>query len=150
MDALIRQLGGLLLTAIPTIILFIFVHFYLKYMFFRPLRKVLAERREATEGALQAAQKGLEQAAEKATMYDLALKEARTEMYREQEETRRTWLEQQTGRIEETRQKTRATIQEASHKLSAEVADAQKDLTSRSQMLGMQIAETVAAGRKSR
>lgn len=147
MGALVDQLGGLLLKAIPTIILLIFVHFYLKFMLFKPLRTVLEKRREATEGARESARKSLALANEKSTMYDLALKEARSEMYREQEETRRHWIEQQTTRVEETRQCAREMIQDAGQKLAAEVAEAKQDVTSRSQMLAMQIVEALVAGR---
>ena len=147
MDALVQQLSGLLLKAIPTIVLLIFVHFYLKYVFFKPLHEVLRKRREVTEGALEAAEKSLKLAAEKATMYDLALKEARTEVYRQQEETRRTWLDQQAARIDEVRHQTHSMIQDAGHKLDAEIVEARQDLGSRSQMLAMQIAESLSEGR---
>jgi F-type H+-transporting ATPase subunit b len=147
MEALVPALGGLLLKAVPTIILLILVHFYLKLMLFGPLQEVLRKRREATEGAREAGQKSLALAAEKATTYDLALKEARAEMYREQEETRRQWLEQQTSRIEEARNKAHATLQDAGQKLDSDVAEARKDLASRSQMLALQIVETLASGR---
>ena len=123
------------------------MHFYLKTVLFRPLQDIRRKRREATEGTLQAAQKNLELAAEKAAMYDLAVKEARAEMYREQEEAHRQWLEQQTSRIEETRQRARAIVKEAGQKLDAEVAEARQDLASRSQMLALQIVETLASGR---
>lgn len=147
MDALVHDLGGLLLKAVPTIILLVFVNFYLKFMLFRPLQEVRRKRREATEGTLEAARKNLELAAEKATIYELALKEARAEMYREQEETRRHWLEHHTGRIEEARHRARAMTQEAGQKLESDVAEARTDLASRSQMLALQIVETLAAGR---
>src|SRR5438046_2292436 len=139
MEALIQALSGLLLKAVPTIILLIFVHFYLKIILFRPLQEIRRKRREATEGTLQAAQKNLDLAAEKAAMYDLALREARAEMYREQEEAHRQWLEQQASRIEEARQHARAIVKDASEKLDAEIAEARRDLASRSQMLALQI-----------
>lgn len=147
MDALVHDLGGLLLKAVPTIILLIIVHFYLKAMLFRPLQHILAKRREATEGAREAAQRSLDMAAEKATMYDLALKEARSEMYREQEQTRRRWLEDSASRVEEARQRTHAMVQDAGQKLASDTAEARQDLTSRSQMLALQITETLIAGR---
>ena len=147
MEALVQALGGLLLRAVPTIILLILVHFYLKFMLFRPLQEVRRKRREATEGTLEAARKSLEVAAQKASMYDLALKEARDEMYREQEETRRQWLEDQSGRIEESRQKAREMLKEAGQNVDAEIAESRKDLASRSQMLALQIVETLASGR---
>lgn len=147
MDVLIQELSGLLLRAVPTIVLLILVHFYLKAVFFQPLQEVLAKRRKATEGAREEGQKSLRRAAEKQTMYEMALKEARAEMYREQEETRRGWLEHQTGRIEEARHRTRAMIQEASHKLESEVAAAKRDLASSSQVLALQIVESLTGGR---
>ena len=149
MDVLVQQLGGLLLKAVPTIILLAFVHLYLKFMFFRPLSGVLAKRREATAGALDMARKALEVAAEKATVYDIALKEARAEMYREQEATRRAWLEQQTTRIDQVREQTHAALQDAGHQIESEMAAARTDLASRSQMLALQIAETLSARRSS-
>lgn len=147
MEALVQALGGLLLKAVPTIILLILVHFYLKLMLFKPLQRVRQQRREATEGTLESARKSIALATEKATMYDLALKEARSEIYREQEDTRRKWSEENAARIEEARQRARTMIQEAGQSLDADVAEARKDLASRSQMLALQIVETLASGR---
>ena len=55
MDSTLQQLGGILLKAIPTVVLLLIVHFYLKWMFFRPLEKVLAERKQATAGTRERA-----------------------------------------------------------------------------------------------
>jgi F-type H+-transporting ATPase subunit b len=146
MESIAQALGGLLLKAVPTIVFLILIHFYLKFIFFRPLQDVLKKRREATEGAREAAAKSLDMAAEKATMYEIALKEARSEMYREQEETRRRWLDHQSSRVEEARQRTRAMIQAASHKIEADTTEAKRGLESTSQVLALQITETLAAG----
>ncbi len=51
MDAILNPLGGLLLRALPTFLLVLVLHFYLKRVFFAPLDKVLEARRQATEGA---------------------------------------------------------------------------------------------------
>ena len=147
MNELVHDLGGLLLKAVPTVVLLIIVHFYLKIMLFRPLQEVLRKRREATEGAREAGHKSLELAAEKAAMYELAIKEARAEMYREQEETRRHWLEDSASRVDEARHQARAMLQDARQKLESDVAEARRDLASRSQMLALQIVESLIAGR---
>ena len=55
MEATLHALSGILLRAIPTFLIVVFLHFYLKYMFFKPLGKVLQARYEATEGARLAA-----------------------------------------------------------------------------------------------
>jgi F0F1-type ATP synthase membrane subunit b/b' len=68
-------------------------------------------------------------------------------MYREQEETRRRWLDHQASRIEEARHRTHARIQEAEQQLDAETAQAKRDLASSSQTLALQIVEALAAPR---
>ncbi len=147
MDQILQALGGILLRAIPTVILLIFVHIYLKRMLFRPLQETLAKRREQTEGAQESARASLARAEEKAAMYELALKEARAEMYREQEETRRRWLDHQASRIEEARQRTHELIKEASDKIAQETEAAKRDLDSSSHMLALQITEALVARR---
>jgi F-type H+-transporting ATPase subunit b len=146
MESIIQALGGLLLKAVPTVVFLIFVYVYLKFTFFRPLQDVLDKRREATVGVKEAAAKSLQMAAEKATMYEIALKEARSEMYREQEETRRHWLEHQSTRIEEARHRAHEMLQEAGKKIEADTAEAKRDLSSSAQTLALQITESLAGG----
>ena len=54
MEETLRALGGILLKAVPTFILVILLHFYLKFIFFKPLQRVLRLRYEATEGREEA------------------------------------------------------------------------------------------------
>jgi len=146
MDQILQALGGLLLKAVPTVVLLVFVYLYLKYTFFRPLGTVLQKRREATDGIREAAAKNIEMAEEKASMYEIALKEARSEMYREHENTRRHWVEHQSHRIEEARRRAHEMIQEANTRIDAETAEAKRGLESSAQVLALQITETLAAG----
>jgi F0F1-type ATP synthase membrane subunit b/b' len=147
MNSIAHDLGKLLLQAVPTAVLLIFVHLYLKFVFFKPLQGVLKERRQATEGAQEGAEKSLAVASEKAAMYEIAIKEARGEMYKEQEETRRHWLDHQAARIEEARHRTHNKILQASQTIATEVENAGRELASSSQMLALQIVETLARGR---
>ena len=103
MDSTIQALGGLLLRAVPTFILVFLLHFYLKWMFFNPLNKVLKERRNLTEGAREAADAALRAASEKTARYEAALNDARAEIHRTQEETRNVWLAEQTRQMDEAR-----------------------------------------------
>jgi len=146
MDQILQALGGLLLKAVPTIVLLVFVFLYLKYTFFGPLGAVLQKRRDSTEGIKEAAAKNLEMAEEKAAMYEIALKEARSEMYREHENTRRHWVEHQAHRIEEARRRAHEMIQEAGTRIDAETIEAKRGLDSSAQVLALQITEKLAAG----
>src|SRR5260370_30693613 len=81
MDAMLHALGGILLRAVPTFLLVILLHFYLKIVFFKPLEKVLHQRYEATERARKLAEQSLEQAAAKTASYEAQLRVAKAHMY---------------------------------------------------------------------
>ena len=56
MDPTLKQLGDLLLRAVPTMFFLVFLTLYLKYVFFRPLERILDKRNEETEGARRLAE----------------------------------------------------------------------------------------------
>ena len=73
MEETLRQLGGILLRAVPTFIFVVLLHLYLKYIFFKPLERVLRERYDATEGARKLAEESIARAAQKADEYEAAI-----------------------------------------------------------------------------
>ena|ERR1700736_3565786 len=146
MEATLQALGQILLRAIPTLLFLILIHFYLKAMFYRPLRKVLDQRREATEGARQAAEASLKSAAEKVAAFEQSLREARAEIYRQQEDVRRKWLEEQTARLDQARHQSQTLIYEISAQLTAEKEAAKRDLATYADSLAEQIAQSLVAG----
>src|SRR5260370_19478646 len=106
MEQTFQALGGILLKAIPTIVILLFLHFYLKLMLFKPLQKVLNQRDELTAGARKAAEQSLAAAERKAQEYEAKFRDARAEVYKQQEETRKRWMEDQSAQIAETRART--------------------------------------------
>lgn len=143
MDETINALGGLLLKALPTFLLLILLHFYLKWAFFRPLEKVLGKRFALTEGARKLAESSLEAAARKAAEYEAALREARSEMHREQEAARRGWREEQTAATLEARGKAEALVAEGRAQLAADASRAREALKGESEALAARIASTI-------
>src|ERR1039458_4228031 len=77
MDAMLHALGGILLRAVPTFLLVILLHFYLKSIFFKPLEKVLDQRYEATEGARKLAEQNLDGGAAKTADYEAQMRAAK-------------------------------------------------------------------------
>jgi len=146
MDTL-NALGGLLLKAVPTIVLLVIVHLYLKWMFFRPMREVLEKRREATEGARASAEAMLKIAAEKAATLDAALRKAQEEIYQQQDGTRRSWIADQASRLEEARRESRELIHKAKLDLEAEAGEAKRSLAATAAGLAEEIAQSLL-GRK--
>lgn len=149
MGQTLQALGGLLLQAIPTICLLLIVHFYLKFVFFRPMKEVLEKRRAATEGARESAEAMLKKAAEKADALDAALRKAREEIYQENETTRRKWIDEQTTRLEEVRKESRERIHQAKIELDAQAAAAKKSLEAAAESLAEDITRSLLARRAS-
>ena len=143
MEATLHALSGILLKAIPTFLLVILLHFYLKYMFFKPLEKVLKARYDATEGARKQAADSLEKAAAKTAEYEAALRAARGEIYQAQEQLHRKLQEEQSGRIAAAREKAEAALRDAKAEVGAEMAKAKEELAAESDALASQIAAAI-------
>jgi F-type H+-transporting ATPase subunit b len=143
MDAMLHALGGILLRAVPTFLLVILLHFYLKIVFFKPLEKVLHQRYEATEGARKLAEQSLEQAAAKTASYEAQLRAAKAEMYQAQEQLHKQLQERETAAVAEARAHAEAAIKLAKQQLAADVEAAKTTIASDSESLANQIAETI-------
>ena len=143
MDSTLNALGGILLRALPTFFLVLFLHFYLKRVFFSPFDKILKQRYDATEGAKKVAESSLANASAKAAQYEAAIRDARTEMYKEQEAVRLQWRTEQTARTAEAKAKADAMLKAARATLAAQVAEARQSLTAQSEALATEIANSV-------
>ncbi len=149
MEQTLQALSGILLRAVPTIILLIILHFYLKVMLFRPLQKTLKEREDLTEGARKAADQSLSAAEAKAQDFEAKFRDAKAAVYRDQEETRKVWLEDQAKQIAAGQTRS-AEAMAAGHKaIEEEVAAAKQGLVETSAAMADKIANTVLARRKS-
>src|SRR4029077_16167542 len=122
MEETLRQLGGILLRAVPTFFLVVLLHFYLKFIFFKPLQRVLRQRYEATEGARKLAEESLAKASEKAAEYEAALRAARGETYKELEQLRRLLQDDRSVAVQEARAEAEAAVSKAKATLAAELA----------------------------
>lgn len=149
MEKTIQDLVEILLKAVPTLLLFAVLFVYLKFMFFTPLQKVLAKRREATEGARETAEAGLESAALRTAEYEAKIRDARAEIYKEQEQMRRRWLGQQAAFILETRAQAQAGVAVARRQIEADIAVAKQDLAGTSNVLAGQIFDALLRRRAS-
>src|SRR5580704_16893077 len=86
MDKTLHDLGGIVLNGLPTFFLIIILAFFVKFLYLKPLEKVLAERFRLTEGARKAAEDSLKNADTKIAEYREALSRARGEIDQEQAE----------------------------------------------------------------
>lgn len=139
MERIAQQLADLLWGALPTVIIVFLFFFFLRWAFWRPLERVLAQRQAATEGARKEADQLLNQADEKLRQYEEALRQAQGEIYRQQEAARQQALEERTRILGETREKATQMIRQAKLEIGDDVAQAKKELEAESRRLAEEI-----------
>jgi F0F1-type ATP synthase membrane subunit b/b' len=147
MQVLLFQARDLVVAALPTLVLFTLLSIYLKHFFFKPLAKTLEERHAATEGTKHAAHNAFEKAKRKAAEYEAAFRDARGELYKEQEALRAELRTQQTNALNEMRVKNETLLREAAARIAAETATAQASIGAEAEMLADKIALAVLKGR---
>lgn len=143
MDPTVKALAEFLLKAVPTFVFLWLLTLYLKFVFFRPLEKVLAERARQTEGARKLAEEAFSLADKKTNEFEQALQAARTEIYREQDAMRTQLLAEQSEMVAKARAEAGAQIARARQEIAAETERAKAELTAISQQLADEIARNL-------
>src|SRR4051812_37908254 len=110
MDETLRQLGELLLGSVPTIILFALLYAFYTFVVHRPLTRVLSERHEKTEGAVEKARADIAAAEARTAEYEQRIREARMAVFKAQEEKRQRALQARTAAIAQARAKAQAHV----------------------------------------
>lgn len=128
MEATLHSLADLLVKAIPTIIFFALLTVYLKHVFFRPLARILEERKQATEGVRRLAEQAFAAADKKTSEFERALQLARAELEQEHEALRRAWTDEQVEAIAKAREEADRTIHQAKQAIADEVKRAEAEL----------------------
>src|SRR5580765_550592 len=90
MDQTLKQLGELLLGAVPTVILLALLYALYTVIVHQPLRRVLEERRSKTEGAVEQSRADVAAAESRTAEYEQRIREARAAIFKAQEARRQT------------------------------------------------------------
>ena len=115
-------------TLFVTIFYVVVLYVFMTHFFFKPIGRVLHERRRLIEGRIQAAQQSVAEADRKAGEYENALKAARAETFRRQESQREQVLAERAELLGRTKTETDKTVQEARVRLLSEAEAATKTL----------------------
>src|SRR5260370_29832457 len=110
MQEIVHQLGELFLQAVPTVLIVLAFYLIMRSLFFKPLLAVIAEREARTAGARKAAAAAEAAAAEKGKQDQEALKQARAQVYMEQETARKKIMDQRAALLKEPRVKASAEL----------------------------------------
>jgi len=113
---------------VPIILILLVFYAVLRALFFKPLLRVIAEREARTIGAQKAAEEAQKAAAEKAKQYQDTLKQARTEIYVEQEAARKKGLDERATLLKEARAKAAAFVNAERERIAAETLAARREI----------------------
>jgi F-type H+-transporting ATPase subunit b len=143
MQAIVGQLGELFLQAVPTVLIILLFYFILRALFFKPLLRIMAERDSRTAGAQKAAEAAQAAAAEKVKQYQDALKQARGQVYAEQEAARKKLLDERAAQLKEARVKASAEVGAGKERIARELAGARRDIEATVDQLSAEIARRI-------
>jgi F-type H+-transporting ATPase subunit b len=143
MDQTLRQLGELLLGAVPTVILLALLYALYATIVHKPLRRVLEERRAKTEGAVEKSRADIAAAGARTSEYEQRLREARATVFRAQEARRKAAVEARTAALNQARSQAQAQVQEAKTAIEKDRDAAQDGLQATAQSLATEIVRRV-------
>jgi len=143
MDTTLRQVGQLLLDAVPTIVLLLSLYAIYQNLLRKPLERMLAERRERTEGAILKARADVAAAEARTQEYEHKLREARLAIFKAQEGRRQQAQQLRAQALAESRQRAQEQIRQARLAVDQEVAGARAALQGEAERLASDIIRTI-------
>lgn len=146
MDQTLRQVGELLLGAIPTVVLLLLLYAVYHYVLHKPLQRVLEERRNRTQGAIERARADIAAAEAKAAEYEERLREAKLAIFRQQETRRQQAQQARQAAVAQARTRAEEQVKAVRAQIAQEIAAAKHSLQQESERLADQIIRTVLQG----
>jgi F-type H+-transporting ATPase subunit b len=128
MEEILRQVGTLLLGAIPTVILFIVLVLAYQSLVQSPLTQALKERRARTEGAIEEAQKAIAKAEARAAEYANKLRQARSDIFKMREQRVKQWSAERDAALDSARKAAGLKVNQAKAELDAEAENARQSI----------------------
>jgi len=143
MDETLRQLGGLLLGSIPTVVFFLLLFGLYTALVQKPLLRVLNERNARTQGAIQKARADAAAAEARTAEYEQKLKEARLALFKAQEMRRARAAEAKAAVLAQARDRANAQVEQARAAIEEDKVAAKSSLDAEAGRLASEIVRLV-------
>lgn len=143
MDETLRQVGELLLGAIPTMVLFVLLYGAYRALVHKRLVEVLAERRSRTEGAMEKARADIAAAEATTAQYEQRLRDAKIALYKAQESRRQQFLAARAAAVAEARAAADERVRAARAAVENDVVQAKTILQTESEFLAAEIIRNI-------
>jgi F-type H+-transporting ATPase subunit b len=143
MDETLRQVGGLLLGSVPTIIIFLLIFGLYTVLVHKPLARVLGERHYRTQGAIEKARADVASAEARTAEYEQRLREARLALFKAQEARRAKASRARAEAVAEARKRAQEQIEQSRAAIERDKAQATSTLEAEAGRLASEIIRTV-------
>jgi len=143
MDQTLKQLGELLLGAVPTVVLLLTLYAVYHFVVHKPLQRILEERRSRTQGAVERARADVASAEARSREYEDRLREAKLAVFRAAEACRQAAQQTRAAAVAHARKLAEEQVQAAREQLQREVAAARQTLQIESERLAGEIIQTI-------
>jgi F-type H+-transporting ATPase subunit b len=140
---IVKQVGELLLSSIPTIICLLVVWGAYRLLVHSKLQQILAERHARTEGAIQQAQAAISEAERRTAEYEQKLRDARAQVYAAQESYRNKIMEQRAAALAQARKQSEEMIKSARAAVEQDMVTAKAGLQKQVEVLADQIIQSI-------
>jgi F-type H+-transporting ATPase subunit b len=140
---ILHQLGQLFLGAVPTVIIVLIFYAFMRWAFFTPIQKAMAERQARIEGTRAEAAAVEAEAKQELDTYNEALRKARVEIYGEQEDTRQVALDERAALLKAMRSRTQEEVIAAKKRIAGEFAEARAEIERQTPALADEIARAI-------
>jgi len=143
MDLILKQVGELLLGAVPTIVILLSLYAIYSVLLHKPLQRVLQERRERTEGAFVKARADIAAAEARTQEYEQRLREARLAIFKAQEARRQQAQQARADAVLQARTRAQQQVREARAAMEQDMTAARAGLQAETERLAAEIIRTI-------
>jgi F-type H+-transporting ATPase subunit b len=143
MDKTLKQVGELLLGAVPTAVLLLLLYAIYNTLVHKPLMRVLDQRRERTEGAYLRARADIAAAEASTQKYEQRLREARLAIFKAQEARRQRAQQARADAVLQARTRAQQQVREARAAIEQDMAAARAGLQTETERLAAEIIRTI-------
>jgi F-type H+-transporting ATPase subunit b len=143
MDQTLKQVGELLLGAVPTAVLLLLLYAIYSALLHQPLKRVLEQRRERTEGAFLKARADIAAAEARTQEYEQRLREARLVIFKAQEARRQQAQQARADAVLQARTRAHEQVRDARAALEQDMAAARGGLQAETERLAAEIIRTI-------
>lgn len=143
MNTILDQLGELLLASVPTIVFLLITVAAYRFLIYKPLLRVLAERYRLTEGAFEQAKADIAAAEMRTQEYENRIREARIAIFKAQEQRREQALKARYAVAAQARGAADARLQQHRTQLERETEAARNELQNRAEQTANEIIRAI-------